>query len=81
MKRLFVVALVILASVVRTRSQPRPRFEQLLWEDPNIDRTSVSHFEVWHDRESGQEFTCAVPNTNLASADKISCFPTGRNWK
>lgn len=66
----------------------RPRFEQIYNEfiDPPDDgnspnKTILRNFEVWHDRESGQEFICADPMTSLASAYKVSCWPTGRNWK
>jgi hypothetical protein len=81
MKRALLIIAGVLLGVVLVGAQVHPRFEMLLREVPEADRTTVSHFEVWHDKESGQEFTCVVPVSTLVSADKISCFPTGRNWK
>lgn len=62
---------------------PRPRFERLLTEnyDGDLGKSRIMSIEVWHDKESGQEFTCVFPSSTMSSADKVSCFSTGRNWK
>lgn len=40
----------------------------------------VDSFIVYHDKVSGQEFTCAVASDAIGWS-LGSCFPTGRNWK
>ena len=63
------------------------RFERLLDEHHDPKTNHVFAFEVWHDKESGQEFTCATSrDTNDTGgidgkAYPLTCFPTGRNWK
>lgn len=74
MKKIIIGALLILVGYT-IHAQVRPRFEKLLSE-----RLTEHHdFEVWHDLESGQEFTCVYSGVDLGHA--VSCFPTGRNWK
>lgn len=51
------------------------RFELLLDEKQDAGK----YFKVYHDRESGQEFTCLFSGVDLGWS--VSCFPTGRNWK
>lgn len=83
------IVLSVIFTVLTVNSKPSwtgARFVQLQYQeahDPveNVNPTSIQHFEVWHDKETGQEFTCVFPETTIASADKLSCFPTGRNWK
>lgn len=84
-----IIAFVIvsLCCIVADRAEMRaqnygPRFNLIDVEHERDEtRSEISRFEVWHDRESGQEFICAFPVTNMASAEKTSCWPTGRNWK
>jgi hypothetical protein len=82
------VILVSLGCIIADRAEMKaqnsgPRFQLIDVEKQSRynDRTEVHHFEVWHDQQSGQEFICGFPVTNLASAEKITCWPTGRNWK
>jgi hypothetical protein len=54
---------------------PHPRFEMLLQEyHPGFD-TRIDYFEVWHDKETGQEFVCTMVHSS------VSCLLTGRSWK
>lgn len=91
MRKLAIILLLILIAaaavidiigfVAVVRADGPTRFEQLLWERVNDKADAVKGFEVWHDKESGQEFICAVASSTITSRDKVSCFPTGRNWK
>lgn len=75
MKRKIIVGFILVLAGYTIHAQSRPRFEKILSE-----RTSdIPNFQVWHDRESGQEFTCVYSGVYLGY--DVSCFPTGRNWK
>jgi len=50
------------------------RFERIQMQD--LDKIKI---RVYHDLESGQEFTCVYSGVDLGYS--VSCFPTGRNWK
>lgn len=61
--------------------KPNPRFERILEEETGNDNF-VHYFEVWHDKDSGQEVTCAFgQNGGLTATRPGTCWPTGRNWK
>jgi hypothetical protein len=65
----------------------RTRFEKISDEhfDPRYNHAAI--FEVWHDKVSGQEFTCVSSRDTSETggidgkAWPLSCFPTGRVWK
>jgi hypothetical protein len=59
---------------VKAGSNQRPRFEQIYTENHGEVGTNLYEFEVWHDKETGQEFICA------RSLREESCWLTGRSW-
>jgi len=75
------VLAVFLVMIGMAIGESRPRFEQIYYEDhyknPFGSTMVPQAFYVWHDKESGQEIVCAIGY----SANPISCWPTGRNWK
>lgn len=77
-------SIATLTVVLSTRSvkaadrHPYPRFEHIYTESGDAH---ILRWEVFHDRETGQEIVCAFPTTTLGSAEKTSCWLTGRNWK
>lgn len=75
MKKKIGIAIALILAGYMLHAQTTPRFERLLQE--KHDRYVI--FEVYHDRESGQEFTCEFSGVDMGYA--VSCFPTGRNWK
>jgi hypothetical protein len=79
---IFVGAVALYASYPPSLvTPPRPRFEAIYWEGAQ-NKNMIAAFEVWHDKESGQEFICARSYYNgLGTAQvPISCWPTGRTW-
>src|SRR5258708_27799595 len=79
---LVVVALVVLwlipKSQAQVEAQEPSRFEILQgYKQPG---GLISKVETWHDAESGVEFICVYPWTTNGSAEKVSCFTTGRSW-
>lgn len=91
MRKLAIILLLILIAaaavidfigfVAVVRADGPTRFEQLLWERTHDEADAVRGFEVWHDKQSGQEFICVVASSTYASRDKVSCFPSGRSWR
>lgn len=75
---LLVGAISLGAAAGQVGSFPRPRFEKLLSEK-NSEETPVRLIEVWHDKETGQEFTRVITDSPH-NVNAISCFPTGRIW-
>lgn len=81
------IAIILLfVTVTAIANDPSPRFERILDEHHDTHTNHVAVFEVWHDRVSGQEFTCAQSyDTNSTGgldgkSFPVSCFPTGRKW-
>lgn len=76
---LIFIACAVLAAAMSVsatvESPPRPRFEELHYEE--LDRGT---FLVFHDREAGLEIVCrrAFWGTNASTE---SCWTTGRTWK
>jgi hypothetical protein len=75
MKKKIIIATILILAGYTIHAEMRPRFELISEEDQGRYRM----FKVWHDRESGQEFTCVYSGVDLGFS--VSCFPTGRNWK
>lgn len=66
----------VAAQLSKAETYHHPRFEKVLYEEAENSGVHMRVFEVWHDKDSGQEFTCLY-----TYHDNPSCFPTGRNWK
>lgn len=73
--------LVTLCGVFTVRADSPARFERLLSEHADSHVNNAERFEVWHDKVSGQEFTCVFSGSGDFGSRPVSCFPTGRNWK
>jgi hypothetical protein len=69
-----VIALVLCAGIVF--GQARPRFEQTY--EQEIGGPMGRTFEVYHDKDTGQEIVCARVSYNSSG---YSCFLSGRSWK
>lgn len=93
MRKLAIILLIVFIVVVAlidiigfwqvVKADQPTRFEPTTYQPvhANDPFEAIRGFEVWHDKESGQEFTCVVASSTLTSRDKVSCWPTGRNWK
>jgi hypothetical protein len=79
MKRYLLITIgLILAFFVgrKVHADEQNRFD-LLSKEKVGNWGGLRSFETYHDRESGQEFVCAISAYNGDPA----CFLTGRNWK
>lgn len=74
--------LAILATdrYVDAQQNNSPRFEKLTSQTNDRHLNEAEVFEVWHDKVSGQEFTCAFGQPGEFAERAPSCFPTGRKW-
>jgi hypothetical protein len=87
MRKTLIVAFLLCAGIGMTQATHGLRFERILDEHHDANTNHVAVFEVWHDKESGQEFTCAQSRDSNSTGGldgrtyPVSCFPTGRNWK
>lgn len=75
MKKKILIGVALIFAGYALHAQAPQRFEKLLSEH----HENYARFSVWHDKESGQEFTCVHSYVDLGYS--VSCFPTGRNWK
>lgn len=81
MKRLFVIMglwvgillVLSISSSDNVKAGSRPRFEMIL---DQYHEPKNHSFEVFHDKETGQEIVCVYGGLDMAS-----CYLTGRSWQ
>lgn len=71
---ILIVALIASVSYGSSVARPRPRME-LIYDERTQDDWMIK-WQVWHDKESGQELLCG-----FSSFKNSSCVLTGRSWK